>query len=372
MVQSCQNNNIAVVGGGPSGIYFCLQLLKLLKEDNINNFSLTIFDNAPILRTILVTGNSRCNITNAQSDVDEFILNYPRGQKFLYSLFSKHFNYDSLEYFKSIGIDTYIQNDSRVFPITDSAKTVRDKMISELKKYKNVKIQNQKITDINELKTFDYIIIAAGSKNTESLIESTGHTLIPFKKALCALNIANSNRFPKGVSVKSPDGDFVFTPSGISGPLAFKIQSLNIDKELPYDIEINLFNYKDLINEIKLNPKKSIGNIISKFVARSLALVLADEKFNKKAAEVSKKELINYTKLNLRVVSYVSTGEIVNKGGVCLDELTKNCKSKINDKLWFCGEILNIDGLTGGFNLQNCWSSAYVAALDVFKKINLL
>ena len=85
-------NNIAIVGGGPSGIYCALNILFELKKKNIFDYKLTIFDKGQILRTILPTGNGRCNITNSIFDMDDFILNYPRGQKFLYSLFSRHFN----------------------------------------------------------------------------------------------------------------------------------------------------------------------------------------------------------------------------------------------------------------------------------------
>ena len=79
-------NNIAIVGGGPSGIYCALNILFAFKSKNFNEFNLTIFDKGQILRTILPTGNGRCNITNSIYDIDEFITNYPRGQKFLYSL----------------------------------------------------------------------------------------------------------------------------------------------------------------------------------------------------------------------------------------------------------------------------------------------
>lgn len=360
-------NKIAIVGAGPSGIYCALNILKQFEELNFQNFAIAIFDKAQALRTILPTGGGRCNITNSIADIKEFCSNYPRGEKFLYSIYSRYFNNDALDFFNSIGIKTYTQQDGRIFPESNSAKDVKDKMLFRLKKFKNVKLANKKIESKEDLKEFDRIILAAGSRGTDNLIKSFNHTLVEFKQALCGLVVEN-NIYPKGVSIKSLDGDFIFTDKGISGPLAFKISSINAYKEFPYEIEINLFNYEDLIDEINKNSKKSIGNIVSSFIPRSLAQVTVKD-FNKKAAEVSHKELKKYSKLNLKIISASPDGEIVMAGGADLREVDKNIKSKKHDNLWFCGEILNIDGYCGGFNLQNCWSTAAIVANDVVSSI---
>ena len=358
-------SRIAIVGAGPSGMYCALNILSKFKELSFNNYKLTVFDKAPALRTLLPTGNGRCNITNSIPDVREFCANYPRGEKFLYSIFSKHFSFDSLDFFNSIGIKTYVEDDGRIFPVSNSAKDVKDKMLNEFFKYKNAKLSNKKIESRADLKDFDFIVIACGSRGVDNLISSFNHSVVDFKPALCALNIEN-NIYPKGVSVQSLDGDFIFTDKGISGPLAFKISSINSRKTLPYEIKIRLFDVQNLIDEIKLNPKKSITNILSKFVPKSLAQALVQDD-DKNCCEVSKLKLEEYSNLNLKVVSHGLNGEIVNSGGVKLDELDKNCRSKIHNNLWFCGEILDIDGFCGGFNLQNCWSSAYCVAQDVVK-----
>ena len=360
-------NKIAIVGGGPSGIYFALYILKFFSDSNYTDFKLTIIDKSQILRTILPTGGGRCNITNATSDIDEFLLNYPRGSKFLRSIFLRHFSCDSMNFFSSIGIDTYIDDELKVFPKTNSSKTVKDKMLNTLRRFRNVELVNDNIKSSDELNNYDYKIICAGSKDTKSLIESFGHDCIEFKPSLCALDVKN-HIYPQGVSVKSLDGDFIFTKSGISGPLAYKICSLNSRKGFPYEININLINYDDLISAISSNTKKSIGNIVSNFIPKSFARAIV-ENFDKKASEVSKKDLLKLCTLRLEITSCTKDFEIVNSGGVNLDEIDKNCKSKLFQNLWFCGEILNIDGFCGGFNLQNCWSTAYIAALDVAKRV---
>lgn len=366
MEQFCQNK-IAIVGGGPSGIYCAINILRKFKELNFDNFSITIFDKSQILRTILPTGGFRCNITNSIPDIKDFAKNYPRGEKFLYSIFSRHFNIDSLEFFNSIGIKTYSEDNNRVYPVSNSSKEVKDKMLNELKKFKNIELIHKNINSKSDLRNFDYVIIAAGSRKTEELITSFNHTLIPFKKALLGLKIKNMI-YPQGVSVKSLDGDFIFTKNGISGPLAFVLSSENINKVFPYEIKIKLFNPEDLKTLIKQFPKKSIGNLVSNFIPKSLAHVIV-KNYDKKSAEVSNKAVDFYSVLTLEIIGTEANGEIVNSGGVKLDELTKNCKSKINENLWYCGEILDIDGYCGGFNLQNCWSSAYVVANDVVQTI---
>ena len=369
MEQYCQDKiyKIAIVGAGPSGVYCALQILEECKKLNFNNFSITLFDKSQALRTILPTGGGRCNLTNSISDIREFASFYPRGEKFLYSLFSRHFNTDSIEFFNKIGIKTYIQEDGRVFPVSNSAKDVKDKMLSYLNRFSNVKLLNKEINNKDELNKFDRIIIAAGSRKTSSLISSFNQPFESFKSALCALTVKDFN-FPIGVSIKSLDGDFVFTSSGISGPLAFNISSINVDNKFPYDISIKLFDYEKLIDLIKENPKKTIGNLVSNFIPKSLCRIIVSD-YDKKAAEISKEKLKQYSILNLTILANSNQGEIVNKGGVELKSIDKNCKSKFTDNLWFWGEILNIDGFCGGFNLQNCWSSAYVVAKDVVRSI---
>ena len=362
------NIKIAIVGAGPCGIYCAIHILDEFKKNNFKNFTLDIFDKSQVLRTILPTGNGRCNITNSIDDIKDFAKNYPRGEKFLYSLFYKHSNFDSIDFFNSIGIETIVEPDGRVFPKSQNSKDVKDKLLNKLKSYNKANLINKKINSKDDILDYDKIIVCAGSRGTKELIESFSHTCIDFKKALCGLKIENSSIFPKGVSVKSLDGDFIFTNEGVSGPLIFKISSLNAYKNFPYDIEIKLFQADDLIKLVEKYPKKSISNLISNFIPKSLAkAIVAND--DKNACEVSKEKLNLYSKLKLKVLSSASCGEIVNAGGVLLDELDKNCKSKLNDNLWFCGEILNIDGFCGGFNLQNCWSCGYVVAKDVVSSI---
>ena len=368
MELSCPNkNNIGIVGAGPAGIYCALSILNLFKQYNFTNYSIDIFDKNEPLRTILPTGNGRCNITNSISDIKEFASNYPRGEKFLYSIFSRYFTFETLDFFNSIGIKTYCEPDGRIFPISQSSKDVRDKMLKALYSYDNVRIIKKNINSKDDLNKYDKVVISAGSRGSENLIKMFNHSLVKFEKALCALNVSK-NIYPKGVSVKSDDGDFVFTDKGISGPLAFKISSLNAYSSFPFELSIKLFDENKLFELVKKYPKKAIGTLVSFLIPKSLAKILVKD-FYKNSCEISKECLFKLSFLNLKIISKAQFGEIVNAGGVELSELDKNCKSRIVDNLWFCGEILNIDGFCGGFNLQNCWSSSYIVANDLVSSI---
>ncbi len=364
---------IAIVGTGPSGVYCGLQLIEEFQKTGLNAYSITFFDPLPTLATILPTGNGRCNLTYAESDFKVFASNYPRGEKFLYSIFSRYLTTETLEYFEKIGIKTFTQPDNRIFPVSQSAKTVRTQMISALKNGISVKFNQKIVKNPEELDEYDIVVLATGSKDRHSLAAHFGHTVIPFVPSLCGLKIKNKGaNFPTGVSIHTENGGIIFTHVGISGPEIFKISSINAKKAYPYDIKIPIMNPDTVLEALHAAPKKSFGNIISEFIPKSLAKYLFEQygiNFDKQAAHAKKEEIEKLKNLEFTITSPDGKGEIVHAGGVSLNEIDKNCHSKINEKLWIIGEALDIDGFCGGFNLQNCWSTAAIAAQDIVQKI---
>ncbi len=343
---------IAIVGAGPAGLYCALHLQEL------GDFKIDIFEKNSPLKTLLVTGNGRCNLAHYGDDIKEFAKNYPRGEKFLYSIFSKHFVYDSLDFFEKIGIKTYMQEDMRFFPESNSASDMRKKM---LEKFKGTFIYRD-IFDINSLKSYDYIVLSTGSKGGYELAKQIGHNIIEPKPALCGLKIKNNGiKYPQGVSVKTKQGDIMFTKEGITGPLIYTISSLRARENFPYYVVLDIIDFEELFCEVKENPKKSFGNIVSKFIPKSLAQAIM-KNYDAQCGNIKKSEIEEMTSLKFEIISTDGKGEVVTSGGVDLKEIDKNCQSKINPKYFFCGELMDIDGLCGGFNLQNCWSSAYVVA----------
>lgn len=363
---------IGIIGTGPSGVYCALQLIEEFSKIAFKAYSITLFDPLPTLSTILPTGNGRCNLTFDESDFKKFAENYPRGEKFLYSIFSRYLTNETLEYFEKIGIKTYKQPDNRIFPISNSAKTVRTQMISALKSGISVKICQKMIKIIEEVDEFNIIVLATGSKDRHSLAAQYGHKIIPFKPALYGLKVKDKEAdFPTGVSIHTKNGGLIFTHQGVSGPEIFRISSINANKPYPYEIKIPILNQDKVFEAINKNPKKSFGNTISDFLPKSLVRYLFKKyniDFEKQAAHAKKSEVETLLNLTFTVTEPDGKGEIVHAGGVSLKEIDKNCHSKINPKLWIIGEALDIDGFCGGFNLQNCWSTAAIAAMDIVKR----
>ena len=191
-----------------------------------------------------------------------------------------------------------------------------------------------------------------------------GHNIIPLKSSLTGLKIKEKEFCElKGVSFN----DLMFTDVGITGPYVYKLSSINAYKELPYEIEIPIINKEDLINAMKENPKKMFKNVVADFIPKSLANLLI--KSENQCANTTNKEIDSIINLKLTITGPDGRGEIVHAGGVDLNEIDKNLKSKIVENLWVIGEVLDIDGFTGGFNLQNCWSTASVAAFDIVEKL---
>lgn len=359
MVQELNSiSKVAIIGAGPAGC-MCAYFLQ-------NDFDVSIFDIGSPLRTLLPTGGGRCNLAHAEYDFKELAKNYPRGEKFLYSVFSKFSTADTISFFENIGIKTYTQEDGRIFPQSNSSKDVREKFLKVLNK---VKFKKEMVLEL-DFDKFDYIVVATGGHSSYALIKE--HTIISPRPALVGLK--TSEKFPSGVCLKSVKAeglcdDLLFTHEGISGPLAYKISSLKARDNFPYKILFDFcdeFNLQELLNR---NPHKSIKNLLSDFVPKSFAELItenSDEKccnINGKTRNLILNKLHNF---EITITGTSKRGEVVTCGGVSLDEIdSRTMQSKIIPNLYFCGEVLDIDGFCGGFNLQNCWSTAYVAAQSI-------
>lgn len=362
-------SKVAIVGAGPAG---CLCAYFLQESCDV-----TLYDYASPLRTLLCTGGGRCNLGYAEYDFLELVKNYPRGEKFLYSVFSKFSTFDTINFFENIGVNTYVQDDKRIFPVENSAKFVRQKMLRALNK---VKFKKQMIENINP-KEYDFVVIAIGGHSSYSLLKRLGHNIIPPKPSLVGLRTAE--KFPAGVCLKNIwykniCDDLLFTHEGISGPLVYKISSINARCEMPYLLSFNLLKNVNIQDMLNSNPHKNIKNLLCEFVPKSLSAQILNElniDTNLKCHNVDSAtrnsiiEKLNNFKITVTGVS--KKGEVVTAGGVDLKEVdSKTMRSKIVPNIYFCGEVLDIDGFCGGFNLQNCWSTAYVAAQGILKSIS--
>ena len=282
---------VAIIGAGASG---CICAYFLLKA----GFEITLFDYGSPLRTLLPTGGGRCNLAHAEYDFKELAKNYPRGEKFLYSVFSKFSTYDTLALFEELGIPTYTQENERIFPTSNSSKDVREKILKAIEKANFIKERVNEIipkesgyklkTDKAEYFFSDVVIAVGGNK----IVNGLNHTVIPFTPALVGLNA--DIKTLSGVVLKdvySTDcklsDDLLFTHFGISGPLAYKISSIKTKDPFPYKLSFDLykkeFDLQKLLNE---NPHKVLKNILSLIFPHRFAEYLSGEYANTKGLSI--------------------------------------------------------------------------------------
>lgn len=383
-----KREKVAIIGAGPSG---CICAYFSQKHSDV-----TLFDSKSPLHTLLYTGGGRCNLAYAEYDFKELAKFYPRGEKFLYSVFSQFCTGDTIDFFEKIGVNTYTQDDFRVFPISNSAKDVREKILNTLKKctIKNTKVLKIiKTNDTFEVKTqnnsycFDKVVIAVGGHAGFELAKNLGHKIVRPKPALTGLIALENFKSIQGLSLQNIEaklsfqekkfppqtGDLIFTHEGISGPLAYKISSVfareDYDKKNPLILNLKFLsediNFQEFLNS---NSQKDIKNLISEFTPKSLAeyITKACQCANLKCHQINgeKRDLIvsMLTNFEINITGHAKDGEVVTSGGVDLNEIdAKTMQSKLIKNLYFCGEVIDVDGLCGGFNLQNCWSTGYIS-----------
>lgn len=363
-------SKVAIIGGGPAG---CICAYFLQKE-----FEVTVFEKNSPLKTILPTGGGRCNLCHAEFDFRELAKNYPRGEKFLYSVFSKFATAETIEFFENIGVDTYIQDNLRVFPKSDSSKDVRNHFLSSLNKVKFVKENALRINKkgdsysvVTDMCAYDadFVVVASGGHASFDLVKMLGHNIIEPKPALVGLLTKENFSKISGVCVQ----DVLFTHKGISGPKVYTISSLRAREKFPYELKFDFIEDVNLQEYLNNNSHKSIKNLLSEFVPKSFAefvleglKINPDEKCHAIDGKTRDKILDKLHNFEITVIGTFPDGEVVTAGGVDLKEInSKNMESKLMPHIYFCGEVLDIDGFCGGFNLQNCWSTGYVAAQGI-------
>ena len=404
-----KTRRICIAGGGPAGV-----MAAIFASKNPSN-KIYIFDKGIILNTLLPTGGGRCNLAYNEYNFKELAKFYPRGEKFLYSIFSRFSTKETIEFFKNTGINTYIQDDYRIFPVSNSSKDVKQALLRQIDK-DNIKKIFEQIENITKtdngfcVKTnknsynFDAIVIACGGRGDgQKLAKNLGHNIIGLRPSLCALALqekhfaqlsgiglknACAQVFFENKKVKIPHsmlcGDILFTHTGLSGPLVYRISSycayLDFCEQKPLKIVLNISSSKtfdefdaSFSKDLKKNSQRETVNVLSKYVPKNLAAVICEkEKINKelKAGQLSKSDRQKISKalteFTVNVIAPVKGEEIVTAGGVDLKEINaKTMESKLLNNLYFCGEVLDIDGLTGGFNLQNCWSTGFIAGYSL-------
>ncbi|SIQ12571.1 hypothetical protein SAMN05880574_10640 [Chryseobacterium sp. RU37D] len=394
---------IIIIGGGAAG-FFCAANL----DDT--QYKITILEqNSDVLQKVKISGGGRCNLTHACFDPKELVQFYPRGNKELLSVFTKFQPGDTMDWFDQRKVSLKIENDSRVFPESNSSQIIINTFLQEIQQkkvdvktkcsVKEIEKKSEKYSVKTSLGDFeaDFVIYTTGSSpKSLKIIENLGHKIIDLVPSLFTFNIKDDllkdlagtsfemaeTSIPKLKTEES--GPLLITHWGLSGPAILKIsawEAINLAKmKYHFEIEVNFVSKSmDEAEEIfqnfkQSNPKKTIGQskifeITNRFWQRVLDVSKVD--LNKQVANISGKEMQKIIE-NLCKKKFQVTGkstfkdEFVTAGGVDLKEINfKNMSSKILPNFYIAGEVLNIDAVTGGFNFQACWSEAWLIAQDL-------
>lgn len=402
--------DVAVIGAGPAG----MMAAGTAAESGAK--VILIEKNKQLGKKLLLTGNSKCNITNAEFNLRKLAENYNKDGKFLFHAFFVFGPKKVIDFFERLKVKIKIEKNNKVFPASEKATDVLDALKRYLLKNKvDISLNSQvlkvilKENRIEKIALKDREIIAkkyifcTGGKSypiTGSTGEGfkwasdLGHSVSELSPGLTPIKVKESwAKNLQGLSLKDIKisilqnnktylkemGDILFTHFGLSGPAI-----LNVSAEVGYllkkgEVKIcfDLFPLqnqenigKELEEIFKRHPKKTVKNALSYFLPEKLAEVLpniAGIEKNRTANNMSKTEKKSIAK-TLKNFGVTATGlfgfdsAMITKGGVSLKEIDdKTMRSKIIDNLFFAGEIINIDGKTGGFNLQACWSAGYLA-----------
>lgn len=406
------NKHIIVIGGGAAGFFAAINAAEMHP-----GIKVTILEKSnKLLAKVRISGGGRCNVTNHCFEINELVKNYPRGSKELKQVFSRFNVSDTIAWFKKRGVDLKTEPDNRMFPDTDSSETIIDCFMYQVKK-NNIAIKlNEEVLNIirnpkpetqnpklevqttRESYSADAVICSSGGHNNAknyNFIQKTGHTISELIPSLFTINLPGNNiKELMGLSVQNATvrvektkhqytGPVLITHWGLSGPAVLKLSAFAAKDFFDRDYNANiLINWTgDLNSELVsseltswMKEKSLIVNTPLYEIPKRLWAFLVDKADipdNKPWNELSKKHLNKLAQV-LTNDSYNMKGkttfkeEFVTSGGVNLKEIDfKTMQSKIMPNLYFCGEVLDVDGITGGFNFQNAWSTAFVAASSV-------
>jgi len=402
---------IVVVGGGPAG------MMAAISANSHSANVILVEKNNSLGKKLILTGGGRCNFTNL-TEINQYEKHFFHGGKFLGDAFRKFSNKDTLQFFKKNGVDYRVENNNFVFPSTGHAESILE-VFKKLIKQNQIKIllnhsllkvivKNNRVTGVllNNNRTLDCsdLILATGGlsyphtgSNGEGLkvASKLGHKITDLRPGLVSLKVSQQHiRNLEGLSIKnallvfknnnkklrSKKGDFLFTNDGLSGPLALSASSAISDwltktKKIKLTIDFYPDLTKEMLTEtlkkeITLYPKKNISNLLGTMIVQRLAQeILGMNKIeaSKKVSYVTKTErsaIINSLK-NMQL-DIIGNGPIekamITQGGISLKQVCpKTMESRIVKGLYFAGEILDVDGDCGGFNLQSAFSTGYCA-----------
>lgn len=393
---------IAIIGGGAAGFFSALAV----KENYLDAEVILIERTAQLLSKVRISGGGRCNVTHSCFDPRELVKNYPRGSKELLGPFHRFQPRDTIEWFASRGVQLKTEKDGRMFPLTDSSQTIIDCLMNEAKrvgikiwtqcKLKSIKKSDQgfqlDIGKDNVLMAEKLIMATGSARNGWEFAAELGHTIVDPVPSLFTFNIPNFSLVDLAGTSANParvrlegtkfeqTGPLLVTHWGFSGPAALKLSAFGArflaEKEYQATLRIDWlpeFSESALKERFRVE-KGSVNNLRFSSLPKKLVKRLLERSGIQDSAQW---ENVGHAKIDqfvdvLKHDAYHVRGKTTNKeefvtcGGIELSEVNfKTMESKICPGLYFTGEILNIDGITGGFNFQNAWTTGWIAGQSI-------
>jgi len=394
--------DIIIIGGGAAGFFTAINIVE--KNSKLKVAILERGKN--VLEKVRISGGGRCNLTHACFVPNDLVKFYPRGEKELKGPFHQFCSGDTIEWFEKHEVELKIEDDGRMFPVSNSSQTIIDCFLKATQKLKidiltghSVQELYQgenywKISTNQEVFSCQKVIMATGSNpKMWELLQNLGHSIIEPVPSLFTFNIKDARikdlmglSTLASVKVKKSklqaSGPLLITHWGMSGPGILRLSAWGArelaDKKYQFAIQVNWLNetdFEEAIDLLKKIKEENSKKLVSKYAHFDLPKRLwenlvkaAGISEETKWADVNKKQL-NTLAEQLTNAEFQVNGkstfkeEFVTAGGVDLKEVNfKTMESKILPNLFFAGEILNIDAITGGFNFQNAWTGGFIVA----------
>jgi predicted Rossmann fold flavoprotein len=405
---------LVVIGGGAAGFFCAVNAARLYPSLEV----MLVEKSSHLLSKVRISGGGRCNVTHACFSIAEMIKKYPRGASFLKKAFHHFFTTDTIAWFKERGVEIKTESDGRMFPLSNSSQTIIDCLMQEANRYGVTILMNREVREITKkdsgfhllfsngpiLET-DLLCIASGGypKSTQfEWLQKIGHSIEAPVPSLFTFNMpGNPITALMGITVEKvqvklvgsklvEEGPLLITHWGMSGPAILKLSAWGARdlavKNWQFGIVINWLpayneqTLKDKFQQVRFDiAAQKISNRNPFLLPQRLWDYLLQQSGvdeNIRWADLPAKEQNKLIK-NICVQEFSVNGkttfkeEFVTSGGISLDEVDHaSMQSKILPNLFFAGEVLNVDGVTGGFNFQNAWTTGWIAAKAI--GVNLL
>ncbi len=399
--------DIVIVGGGAAGFFAAINIAELNPE-----LEVAILERGnEVLTKVKVSGGGRCNVTHAEFIPQELVKNYPRGEKELLGPFHTFMTGDTIEWFEKRGVELKIEEDGRMFPTSNTSQTIIDCFLYEAKKHGVSVLKNQSVTTICKegahwmvkTKTDEFacnkLVMATGSNpKIWKLLENVGHKVTAPVPSLFTFNIKDDRiKDIPGVVAQDveievigtnlfSEGPLLITHWGMSAPSILKLSAFGAlelaKRNYKFQIKINFI--KETIDNVILrlkelkqeSPKKTIVNYAQFNLPKRLWVQLVSAckiEADSRWADINKNQMEALANQLTKAMFYVDgkstfKEEFVTAGGIDLKEINfKTYESRQQENLYFAGEVMNVDAVTGGFNFQNAWTGAYIVAQSITK-----